>query len=112
MKYHSELSKFEDTIYEIDKIRAALSILCETETMSSSGIQMTDNIRTFIYDLESRMIENTDELKDQFQNLWDRIRTDSYEYSEENISSDRWNHIVSDLAKWSNPDDNIIKASE
>lgn len=116
MKYYSELTKIEDSIYEIEKIRACLNILCETETMSSGGyVQFTENFKTFIYDLESRMAQNTDNLKDQFNNLWDTIRNDSWKYNDEEISSDRWNHIVNDLAKWNtseNIENNIIKASE
>lgn len=104
MKYFGELGKIEDTLYNLDKVRASLNILMQTDDMTSNQSSVPENVQTFLYDLDDRLTESMDSLKQNFHRLWDIVRSDSFqseiEIEQQEIEDlNRWKQIVQDFEK-------------
>jgi len=117
MKYWHQLSNVEEAIFRVRKIRSQLSVMMDSELITSSNNdQFPETYKDFLYDLSERFEDAMSNLNLEFQNLWDVIRNDSFEKNpfekemamkkafeeeqEQNLPQDRWAHIVRDLQNW------------
>ena len=73
MKYFEELSKIESLHIKLEGISAVVSMLPE-------GLQSLNHneSQAALYNVDSQLREVVEELKWEFQNLWDTVREDSF----------------------------------
>jgi hypothetical protein len=78
MKYYKELSEIENEIIRLDTVQSMLRIVADG--VMSSREQDVQHSLWFITD----EIENVNEkLSENFQNVWDQVRDDSFETKSE-----------------------------
>lgn len=97
MKYWNTLTNLENEILRVREFKTLLDVTTRGLTETGSTPEETS---TVLYTLLG-MIEDIDsKMYDNFQSLWDQVRTDSWKSNDEDEnSSDRWGKIVDDLKK-------------
>lgn len=97
MKYWNTLTNLENEILRVREFKTLLDVTTRGLTETGSTPEETS---TVLYTLLG-MIEDIDsKMYDNFQSLWDQVRTDSWESDDEDEnSSDRWGKIVEELQK-------------
>jgi hypothetical protein len=99
MKHWNTLNELETQVYRVREFKTLLDVT--TRGIAETGSDI-DEVTTVMYTLLG-MIEDIDsKLYDQFQVLWDEVRTDSWSEiaeEDENDSQERWGRIVSDIEK-------------
>ncbi len=101
MKHWTNLTALENEIHRVREFKTLLDVTTRGLTETGSTPEETS---TVLYTLLG-MIEDIDsKMYDNFQSLWDEVRTDSWESDEnesDTNSDDRWGRIVDDLRKMS-----------
>lgn len=103
MKYYNELSKIEDSLIQLDLFNSLASVLSnavESESAENKDIQnslyiLTDNLQTI-----------SQKLNEDFQELWEVIRQDSFnvnELPEQNFETMNHEPLQSVMHKWVEP---------
>jgi hypothetical protein len=101
MKYWNTMTNLENEILRVREFKTLLDVTTRGLTETGSTPEETS---TVLYTLLG-MIEDIDsKMYDNFQSLWDEVRTDSWESDEnesDKNSDERWGRIVDDLRKMS-----------
>jgi hypothetical protein len=101
MKYWNTMTNLENEIHRVREFKTLLDVTTRGLTETGSTPEETS---TVLYTLLG-MIEDIDsKMYDNFQSLWDEVRTDSWESDEnesDTNSDERWGRIVDDLRKMS-----------
>lgn len=101
MKHWTNLTALENEILRVREFKTLLDVTTRGLTETGSTPEETS---TVLYTLLG-MIEDIDsKMYDNFQSLWDEVRTDSWESDEnesDTNSDERWGQIVDDLRKMS-----------
>jgi hypothetical protein len=101
MKHWTNLTALENEIHRVREFKTLLDVTTRGLTETGSTPEETS---TVLYTLLG-MIEDIDsKMYDNFQSLWDEVRTDSWESDEnesDKNSDERWGRIVDDLRKMS-----------
>jgi hypothetical protein len=101
MKYWNTMTNLENEILRVREFKTLLDVTTRGLTETGSTPEETS---TVLYTLLG-MIEDIDsKMYDNFQSLWDEVRTDSWESDEnesDTNSDERWGRIVDDLRKMS-----------
>jgi hypothetical protein len=101
MKHWTNLTALENEIHRVREFKTLLDVTTRGLTETGSTPEETS---TVLYTLLG-MIEDIDsKMYDNFQSLWDEVRTDSWESDEnesDTNSDERWGRIVDDLRKMS-----------
>ena len=99
MKHWTNLTALENEIHRVREFKTLLDVTTRGLTETGSTPEETS---TVLYTLLG-MIEDIDsKMYDNFQSLWDEVRTDSWESDEnesDTNSDERWGRIVDDLKK-------------
>jgi hypothetical protein len=101
MKHWNTLTELENEVHRIREFKTLFDVV--TRGIAETGSNM-DEVVTVLYTLLG-MVEDIDEkLYPKFHELWDEIRTDSFESDQENAqkereSRERWTAIVGELQK-------------
>ena len=100
MKYWNTLTNLENEIIRVREFKTLLDVTTRGLTETGSTPEETS---TVLYTLLG-MIEDIDsKMYDNFQSLWNQVRTDSWKDDEdaenENDSQMRWGRIVEELQK-------------
>jgi hypothetical protein len=101
MKHWNTMTNLENEIHRVREFKTLLDVTTRGLTETGSTPEETS---TVLYTLLG-MIEDIDsKMYDNFQSLWDEVRTDSWESDEnesDTNSDERWGRIVDDLRKMS-----------
>ena len=99
MKYWTELNNLEDAIFQIKKLNSQLSVMMDSELITSNDERIPEAYKDFLYDFSDRFESAMAELNSDFQTVWDVIRNDSFD-AKESTDKTRWSRIVGDLQRW------------
>ena len=101
MKHWTNLTALENEIHRVREFKTLLDVttrgLIETGSTPEETSTVLYTLLGMIEDIDSKMYDN-------FQSLWDEVRTDSWESDEnesDKNSDERWGRIVDDLRKMS-----------
>ena len=101
MKHYNTLSQLETQVYHLRENFALFDSVMEAHMNEFDESQTPLGLS--LWRLVELMRTNTEEIKDQFYDLFDAIREESHE-EESNfkneisaVSQDPWNHIVNDI---------------
>jgi len=104
MKYWTTLTQLETSIIELDSIRNLHNIV---SISANEGLLTENQVNCAIAKLDDMFVEPMNQLNDNFQLLWDLVRTDSHsEESAEDETNNRWGKIVDQLSQINNSVDN------
>jgi septation ring formation regulator EzrA len=79
MKYWTQLNELDEAVYKVQAVNSGLQILGRTDEMNSADSGLPEEFQTFLADLNDRMDEAVNNLKEKFQNVWDVVREDTFE---------------------------------
>lgn len=99
MKYWTELSNLEDAIFQIKKLNSQLSVMMDSELITSNDERIPEAYKDFLYDFSDRFESAMAELNAEFQHVWDVVRKGSFdkaiqESEDEIVAKERWSKIV------------------
>lgn len=107
MKHFTTLSKLEDSIYDIDKVRAHLRLLSNSVGENLVGT-VSEDIQIVVADLDDRLSESLGKMKDTFYQLWEDVREDSFltddDQEEDEEAEKRWDQVVDGVMSWNSTD--------
>ena len=100
MKYWHQLSNVEDAIFQVRKIRSQLSVMMDSELITTSNNdKFPETYKDFLYDLSERFENAMSTLNVEFQTLWNVIREDTFEENKQTL--DDWKKDQADKERWS-----------
>ena len=102
MKYWTELSNLEDAIFQIKKLNSQLSVLMDSELITSNDERIPEAYKDFLYDFSDRFENAVSELNAEFQHVWGVVRNDGFvkaieESEDEFVAKERWSKIVKSM---------------
>lgn len=103
MKYYSELSKIEESLIQLDLYNSLASVL--SSSVESESVQSKDFQNT-LYILTDNLQTISQKLDEDFQELWEVVRQDSFnvnELPEQNFETMNHEPLQSVMHKWVEP---------
>jgi hypothetical protein len=101
MKHYTKLNQLETQVYHLRENFALFDSVMEAHMNDFETSQTPLGLS--LWRLVELMRTNTEEIKDQFYDLFDEVRNESFEEESEASQAGKlitpWNHIVNDIRK-------------
>lgn len=98
MKYYSELSKIEESLIQLDLYNSLASVL--SSSVESESVQSKDFQNT-LYILTDNLQSISQKLDEDFQELWEVVRQDSF--GEQQMKTPNFEPLQTVMHKWVEP---------
>lgn len=99
MKYYTQLNNLETELIRIDTIASLVNMM--TSTIANE--QLDADVLNVCYLLQEELLDAQTSIREEFQNLWDVIRNDSFDEEvaedSEEYNFDSLNNVVKEWAK-------------
>lgn len=101
MKHYTRLNELETQVHRLRENFALFDSVMEAHMNDFEESQTPLGLS--LWRINALMRENTEEIKEQFYNLFDAIREESHDAASETSQTGKlitpWNHIVNDIQK-------------